>query len=145
MRLKLNLLIPILDNSSGINKYSRAFINLKNVLDLEDRAKYKFKDKNVYSKFKELEKKYNDFINKIPLIVIERYYNDNRENTKKFINFEYQENEISDIRIMELYNSLEIFYSDAFSLACLIADLYNFEVKFNETSGDEENSDSNFF
>lgn len=43
---------------------------------------------------------------------------------------------------MELYNELEIFFQDCFSLACLIADLYNFEVKFNE-SDNNNNNDSN--
>jgi len=142
MKLKLNLLIPILDNQNTTQKYSKAYLNLKNVLDLEKRAKYTFKDKTIYSQFEKIESRFKNFINGVPLVVIERYFNDNKENTRKFIYLEYGEKEVTDLKIMELYNKLEEFFQDCFALACLIGDLYNFEVKFNN---DSSNDDSELF
>lgn len=130
----------ILDSPPTMNKYSKSFLNLKNVLDLEKRNNYTFKDDSVYTKYNYLEKKYSNFLNKIPLVVIERYFNDHKEDHNKFIYLEYIEEELTDLKIMELYQKLELFFEDCFSLACLIADLYNFEVKFNES--DESNNDS---
>ena len=138
MKLKNNLLIDILDNRVGANKYSKSFLNLKNVLDLEEKAKYKFKDKSVYTKFNKLKFKFYGFINGVPLVVVERYFNDNKENINKFVYLEFQDNEVSDLKIMELFNLLEEFYQECFSLACLIADLYNFEVKFNDNDSSDE-------
>lgn len=142
MKLKLNLLLNILDNPPTANKYSKSFLNLKNVLDLEKRNNYIFKDPSVYSSFKNLKKKYDRFMSHIPLVVVERYFNDHKEDQNKFIYLEYQNHELSDLKIMELFNELEIFFEECFSLACLIADLYNFEVKFNES--DESNNDNQF-
>jgi hypothetical protein len=138
MKLKLNLLIPILENVSSSNRYSKAYLNLKNVISLENRADYKFKDQEVYTKFQNLEKKFNNFLCDIPLIVVEKYFNDNKEDHNKFIYLEYKDEELTDLKIMELYNELETYFQECFTLACLIADLYNFEVKFNETNNDYE-------
>ena len=101
-------------------------------MDLEKRGDYIFNDTTVIDKFNKIEQTYLKFINGIPLNVVERYFNDNHEHPNKHAYLEYNENELSDIKIMEIYNKLELFFQDCFSLACLIADLYNFEVKFNE-------------
>ena len=142
MKLKLNLLIPILDNQNSTQKYSRAYLNLKNVLELEKKAKYKFKDKSIYSDFEILEKQFNDFISGVPLVVIERYFNDNKENTNKYIYLEYEDSEVNDLKIMELFNKLEEFYQKCFTLACSIGNLYNFEIKYNS---DDDNDNSELF
>lgn len=144
MKLKLNLLLNVLENPTNSNKYSKSFLNLKNVIDLEKRSEYKFNDKSVDTKYNLLEKKYDNFINDIPLIVVERYFNDNHETPNKHAYLEYNDNELSDIKIMEIYNTLELFFQDCFSLACLIADLYNFEVKFNEGENKSKSSDNNY-
>ena len=143
MKLKLNLLLNVLENPSSSNKYSKSFLNIKNVIDLEKRAEYSFNDNSVKNKFEELEKKYSNFLNGIPLVVIERYFNDNKDNPNKHAYLEYKNNELGEIKIMELYNLLELYFEECFSLACLIADLYNFEVKFNEGKS-SENSENKF-
>lgn len=132
MKLKLNLLINILDNVATTNKYSKSFLNLKNVIDLEKRNNYVFSDDSVYTKFKKLEKQFNSFLDKIPLIIIEKYFADNHEKQNKHVYLEFKGNELSDYKVIELYQELENYFQECFSLACLIADLYNFEVKFNE-------------
>lgn len=144
MKLKLNLLLNVLENPTSSNKYSKSYLNLKNVMDLEKRGEYKFNDTSVIDKFDKIEKSYLDFINKIPLNVVERYFNDNHENPNKHAYLEYNDNELSDIKIMEIYNKLELFFQDCFSLACLIADLYNFEVKFNEGENKNKSSENNY-
>lgn len=145
MKLKLNLLIPILENTPSASKYSKAFLNLKNVFRLEERNNYTFEDPLVYEEFKQLEKKYNNFISNIPLVVIERYFNDKKEDVNKHAFLIYQENELSEIRIMELFKMLEDFYADCFQLASIIADLYNIEVKLNKHKSKESEESQEFF
>lgn len=136
MKLKGSLMASILDNYPTPNKYSRAYLNLRNVFDLESNSGFKF-EKHMVESMKKIENKYNKFLNGIPLVVIERYYIDHKENYNKYIFLEYGELELSDIRIMDLFTELEKFYSMIFELTCKIADYYNLEVKLNSKGNNE--------
>lgn len=140
MKLKSSLLYMILENSFASNRYSRAYLNLKNVIALEESEKHKF-TKNVYDQFEELTKKFNDFNNEIPLIVIERYYQDYKDKPNKYCNLLFGKNqkELLDLQIMDLYLLLEDFFQECFQLACVIASMYNLEIKINSGNQVEEN------
>lgn len=133
MKLKSSLLFMILDNHPSPNKYSKAFTNISNVIELEESEEFTF-PQNIMKKFKEVEKKYNNFLQGIPLIVIERYYMDYRDDYNKYVFLEYHDNELTDVRIIDLFTELEKYYNDIFNLACLIANYYNLEVKLNENA-----------
>jgi len=143
MKLKLNLLIPILENQPSTNKYSKAFLNLKNTFELEMENGYEF-PKNMLDKFDKLEKKYLDFNNTIPLIVVEKYYQVNSQDLDSYIFLEYRGKEFQDnTKIIELFSELEEYFNNCFKLACQIVDLYNLEVKLNDKH--ENKSVSKFF
>lgn len=135
MQLKLSLLGLILENSNTTNKYSKAYLNLKNVFDLENKEDFEF-TKDFIKKFKELSLKYDSFINNIPLEVIEKYYNLHIDNLEKYIYIEYRGFELEEYKTIDLGIELEDFYKQIFSLACEIANYYNLEVKLNNKSQD---------
>ena len=114
MKLILNLLIPILDNSIPSNKYSKTYLNLNNVFEIEKDNKHRF-SKEIKTKFEEITNQYQEFINKIPLIIIEKIYNSNKEYLKKMIFFDYKDNILEDVKVIELYFELENFFSHCFS------------------------------
>ena len=137
MRLKVNLLIDILNNVPTKNKYSKAFLNLKNVFELEEKEKFVF-SKSIIEQFNELSKRYNSFLDNIPLIIIERYYNTKSDQLTSYVILEFNNNELnSDLQIMNLFQELELFFEECFNLAVQIASLYNIEVKLNKR-GEEE-------
>lgn len=134
MKLKSSLLYIILENQAVSNKYSKSFLNLKNVIELELNEGFKLNDL-ILDEFEKLEMLYNNFINQIPLIIVERYYNDNKENYNKFVYLEFNEKELTDLKIIELFKLLEDYHERIFNLAVKIADLYNLEIKI----GNENN------
>lgn len=125
----------ILDNSNVANKYSKAYLNLKNVIELEKKENAKF-DKSIIDSFNELSKKYNSFINKVPLRVVETYFRKYAEDLEYYVYLEYEGNEVSDFKIIDIYIKLEDFFSECFELACMIADFYNLEIKLNKDKSD---------
>jgi len=133
MKLKLGLLSLILDNSNTPNKYTRAFLNLKNVFELEEKENFKF-DKELIKKFNNIKEKNKNFQNEIPLKIIEKYYILQNDQLDEYIFIRYNGNEIADLRIIDLYVLLEDFFQEIFSLACEIADFYNLEIKINDNS-----------
>jgi uncharacterized protein YsxB (DUF464 family) len=130
MKLKATLLGLVLDNIPVPNKYSKSFLNLENVFELERDEGFTFPE-HINKKFDEIRKKYNNFINGIPLIVIERYYMDYRDDYKKYVYLEYEGKELDEMTIMELFVELEKFYNQMFKLACILSNYYNLEVKLN--------------
>jgi hypothetical protein len=137
VKLKLSLLSLILDNPNIGNKYSKCFLNLKNVFELEQNEEFEFSEKFIKS-FEELEKKFNSFHNGIPLSIIEKYYIAKVNELDEYVYIEYNEKELT-LRIIDLYVLLEQYFSEIFSLACEIADYYNLEVKINSgTQKDKE-------
>ena len=132
MKLKLTLLSLILQNDPVPNKYSRSYLNLKNVMELEQNSDFKF-HQEILDKYKIISDKYQNFLCNIPLIVIEQYYINNKENPNKFVFLEYKEKELTDLKVIEVFEYLENYFEDVFQLACLIADMYNLEVKMNKS------------
>lgn len=137
MKLKINLLVPILENTNTPNKYSKAYLSLNNVFQIEDRHNYKF-DVLIMEQYQRLTYKYGDFINKIPLTVIEKYYNVHQAELNKHCFIMYGEHELADLTVIEIYTKLEDFFNSCFSLACRIADLYNLEVKLNNPNNNDK-------
>lgn len=130
MKLKVGLLSLILDNINTPNKYTKAYLNLKNVFELESKeTDFKFTKEQI-EKFNELEKSYNSFINGIPLKVVERYYIQHYEDLQKHCYLEFEDNELSDLKIIDLFYKLENYYEEIFEFACNIANYYNLEIKF---------------
>lgn len=123
----------VLDNIPTPNKYSKAFLNIENVIELEESEEFKL-DKKIIEKFQKIKKRFNNFLNGIPLIVVERYYNDYRDDYNKYAFLEYHGRELSDMRIIDLFTELEKFHAQVFNLACMIANYYNLEVKLNENA-----------
>ncbi|MHA1381434.1 MAG: hypothetical protein ACTSRG_23955 [Candidatus Helarchaeota archaeon] len=149
MRLKYNLLIPILNNDSHPQKYSRAYMNLKNVLELEHEEEQqkgkKILSKEIEDQFKFLETKYKNFLNKIPLIVIEKYFLLHKDELNKYVSLRYKELELSDLQVVELFEKFEEYFNKCFNIACRIADLYNIEIKLNENKESQKNNNNNYF
>ena len=133
MKLKQGLLYSILDNHDVNNKYSKAFNNLKNVIELETKETSNF-DENIINKYKDIQKKYLNFFNKIPLNVIETYFFRYSKDLNDFVYIEYQGKEVNDTKVIDLYILLENFYQEVFTLACEIANFYNIEIKLNQGS-----------
>lgn len=136
MKLKSSLLYMILENPKTQNRYSKCFQNLKNVLMLEQEENFTF-DESITSAFKKLEDKYNDFLDGVPLEVCELYLFDNIESKNKYITIIYDPHNTT-IKVIELYIALEEFFKEVYSLTCLVANLYNLEVKINNTSNSNE-------
>lgn len=137
MKLKSSLLFQVLDNHYSTNRYSKAYINLKNVIELETQEKHKL-SKSILENFGELTKQYDSFTKGIPLIIIERYYNDHKEKLNKYCNLRYKTYELSEVQIMDLFIQLEDYFNLCFSLAVQIASLYNLEIKINKGYDSEE-------
>jgi len=134
MKLKLSLLSDILNNANTPNKYSKAFLAIKNVIDLELKESESELTKQILDNFTEIEKSYYNFINNIPLKIIERYYINYANELSKYPYIEYEGNELAEYKVIDIYNWLEDFFEKIFALSCEIADLYNIEVKLKEAS-----------
>lgn len=130
----------ILSNPQADNRYSKSFLNLKNVFELEEKEDGFNFPKEIIVSYNYLLKKYNSFLSNIPLIVIERYFAENKENMNKFVYLEFEDSELTDIKISELFYKLEGFFNKIFDLACVIANYYNLEVKLNS----KEETESRF-
>lgn len=132
MELKKNLLYVILQNPNTPNKYSKSFLNLLNVVELEKLDESFDLPKDFMLKYNKVKLRYDNFINNIPLIVIERYFESNRDNFNKYVFLEFKENEITDVKVSEIFLQLETFFKDVFNLAVMIASYYNLEIKLNK-------------
>ncbi|MFW6282491.1 MAG: hypothetical protein ACOC1P_00355 [Minisyncoccales bacterium] len=135
MKLKVSLLFEIIGGDNSLNKYSRGFEILENVIQLEKKENEKF-DLEIESKFKELKKRYMDFLNGIPLKVLEKHYINKRENLNKELYLEFMEKEVTNFKVIEIYLLLEDFYRELFSVACMIANFYNIEPKINNKNSE---------
>ncbi|MHA1381177.1 MAG: hypothetical protein ACTSRG_22645 [Candidatus Helarchaeota archaeon] len=146
-KLILNLLIPILNNDPHPQKYSRAYLNLKNVMDLE-REDEQIKGKKILSEsigkdFKDIEYLYKSFLGDVPLIILEKYYLQYKDELNKHVHLRYKDSELSEIQIVEVFEKFEEYFNKCFSVACKIADLYNIEVKLNENKAQEMKNNKN--
>ena len=134
LKLKENLFIEIFSPNPA-NKYSKSLLNLKTIVELEEKEKFKIPE-NVLLKIEELKKKEHDFINKIPLNIIEHYFTQKSSNFNSYINCMFKENEIN-MKVNEVYILLEDFYKEIFFVASLLATYYNLEIKITGESNND--------
>jgi len=132
MKLKSNLLIEIISPNNTINKYSKAVLNLKAILKLETNENFKIPLELIKMYDKIIEREL-EFINGIPLTLIEKYFYTKADKLNGFINIEYRNFDLN-IRTNELYLELEKFYEDIFILSSCLASFYNLEIKINSSS-----------
>lgn len=109
------------------------------MFDLEKEEGFKFPD-TFEKNYSNITQKYNCFLSEIPLLIIERYYIEHKANLNKYVMLEYQDKELQDIKIIELYNYLEEFYNEIFFLATRIANYYNLEIKIGNQNNNLENT-----
>lgn len=134
MKLKSSLLFTILENPQSPNRYSKVFTSLENVFKLEKEESDSVITDEFKKRFNKIKKQYNNFHKNIPLIVVERYFMNHRDTMNKFVYLEYQNNEMTDLKISELFFDLEQFFNEVFQLACELANYYNLEIKLNKPS-----------
>lgn len=139
MKQKESLLYEVFNASSIPHKYSKSFLNLSVLMELEKEDEFKF-DKNILDEFEEIKKLYNDFMSGIPLVIIEQYYLRNSTNLNKPLYIEYQKKQIIDKKVIDFYILLEDFYNKIFLLGSKIGNLYNLEIKVNVKTNDQNNS-----
>lgn len=141
MKVKNSLLTEIMTLESHPKKYSKAYLNLNTVLELEKKEKQldSTMEKTINEEKKEIDKMYSNFMNSIPLKIVEHYYVKNSHNLRMYAYIEYGENEISDIKYEDIYLKLEEFYNKIFRLTCMLLSQYSVEVKVN-TGYDNETS-----
>lgn len=139
MKLKQGLLYNILDNRDVKDKYSKSFLSLKNVIDLEQKENKTF-DKNIIKKYNNIKDKYDNFLNNIPLNVIETFFYRYSKDLNDYIYIEYHKNEVNDLKVIDIYIMLEDYFKQVFNLACEIANFYNLEIKLNSSSNDNIDS-----
>lgn len=104
-------------------------MNLKTIVNLENKENFKLPE--------DLQKSYDgiigqeqDFINGIPLPIIEKYYLQKQSNLNSYVNILHNEKELN-LKVNEIFIKLENFYQEIFLLASLIANYYNLEIKIN--------------
>ena len=134
MEIKQRLLHDIL-NSKGVfyHKYSNSYNAIKNILELEFEEDREV-NKKIKPKFDEITKKYKDFYKGISLIVMEQFFMRNNKDLGKIIPLEFNDNYYGEVAAMELYVMLENFFNEIFKLAVIVANLYSYEIKFNDMS-----------
>lgn len=140
--LKKNLLIDILayDNATPL-KYSKCLLNLKTIFEIEKQESFKYPD-YFYKIFNELREKEKNFINNIPLLIVEKYFYAKNQNLNGFVSISYLipnekgENIEHNLNMSsnDLYLILEDYFSKIFMLASLMANYYNLEIKVNDTA-----------
>lgn len=136
LRLKENLLVEILGNSNTPTKYSKGLLNLKTIFELEQKEKFKI-PKAIILLFEKLVLKEDNFINNIPLILIERSFILKSSNLNSYINLQYKEFELTK-NSGEVFILLEDFYKEMFLIAGLMASFYNLEIKINVDKNHED-------
>lgn len=143
MKIKTTLLLSILENPSTPQKYSQAFMNMKNIVELELISKESI-PQSIKEEYDELKQLYEDFRDGIPLIVIERYYVQHVNELNKMVFLTYRGNELTDITVIDLFYELELFYQRLYTLACTIANFYSIEFKLNKESMEEMENNNTF-
>ncbi len=131
MKLKSSLLLTIIEHDLGPQKYTSAYNRLKNVIQLERDEEQFSIPKDIENKFEELQRRFDDFKDGIPLDVVERYYIDNASNLQRFVFLTYDGKELSDMFIIDLYRELEKFHREVFDIAVRLANYYALELKVN--------------
>ena len=135
LRLKENLLIDILSPHNITLKYSKSLLNLKTLMIIEKKDNFVFPDE-IYNLYKEIIKVEDNFLNGIPLRIVEKYYFMKSDKLNSYINIEYGEYQINK-RVSEIYILLEEYYSKLYLIGSLIGNYYNIEIKVNTDSNND--------
>lgn len=134
-KLRLNLLIDIL-NPMDVNKYSKSLLNIKTIFYVEEKEKFVF-PQNILDLYAEVIEKEDNFLNNIPLLIVEKQYYRKSDNINGYVSI-YMENQRElNIPVSELFILLEKYYAKMFLLASLLANYYNLEIKINDKRKDE--------
>jgi len=138
LQLKTNLLIDILSNSITENKYSKSLLNLKAVYKIEKSEQNEHDKANeiIDEAYNKIISKENNFLNNVPLNIIEKNYSLRKDNLNNYIYIDYKGNEIN-IKVSELFSLLENYFQEMFILASLMANFYNLEIKINNQDNNE--------
>lgn len=136
LRIKTNFCIDILNPTTNFNKYSKSLLNIKTLIELEKKEGFELPKEIIENYNKIIKKEYN-FINNIPLNIIEHYFYKKINNLNSYINIEFKENEVN-IKTNEIFILLENFYNEIFLLASLIANYYNLEIKINNKRDNDD-------
>lgn len=134
IKLKENLLSEIFAPNQ-IDKYSKSVLNLKTLIELEQKEEFEL-PKELLNRIKEILKKEDNFLNNIPLKIVEYYFNLKISNINSFINIIYKNYELS-IKTNELLIILEDYYNQIFLVSSMLANYYNLEIKINTESNND--------
>lgn len=97
------------------------------VVDLEKKEHYDLPEE-YQNEFDEICKRETNFLNNIPLKIIEEFFYQKAQNMNGYVFVLYGKYQIN-MKVSELYLELETFYNEIFSLAGRMAHLYNLETK----------------
>lgn len=134
IKLKENLLSEIFAPNQ-IDKYSKSVLNLKTLIDLEQKDDFEI-PKDLLDRINTILERENDFLEHIPLKIIEHYFNLKISNINSYINIIYKKNELS-IKTNELLIILEQYYNEIFMVSMILANYYNLEIKINTASNND--------
>jgi len=134
IRLKENLLSEIFAPEIH-TKYSKSVLNLKTIIQLEKKDEFIIPD-DILDKINKILEREHNFLENIPLKIIEHYFNLKISNINSYINIIYKNEELS-IKTNELLLELEIFYTEIFMVSSLLANYYNLEIKINTASNND--------
>lgn len=135
LRLRQNLLIDVI-NPVEINKYSKSLLNLKTLFYIEQKEGFQF-PKNILEIYNEILEKEDNFLNEIPLLIIEKQYYRKASNINGYVSIYMSNQRELNLEVAELFILLEAYYSKMFLLASLVANYYSIEVKINDKKKDE--------
>lgn len=146
-RLRIELLSKIVSQSEGVfqNKYSGAYNVISSIVYLEKKEKESNQrlGEEIFKKFDEIENLSNNLnkdLKDVPLLIVEQYFLRNVATFEKFLVINYDERDIVDLKVYDLYLLLENFYKKIYMLAVEISDYYTFEFKLKETKQNANNS-----
>lgn len=135
LRLKENLLIDVLSPRTEY-KYSKSILNLKTIIALEKQENFKIPE-SIITMYNKVLKQETDFINGIPLTIVERYYIGKQDKLNSYLNIAYKDSELN-IQVNQLLMLLEIYYTELYLIASLLASFYNLEIKINNKNNDTD-------
>lgn len=123
-------------------KYTESLNILKAIIKLESKETSSDKlGEEYFDRFKQIE---NNSINlhsdlgSMPLSVAEQFFIRNSSDLSRYLYMEYRDNEIKDMKVIELYNILEEFFLEMYILAVEIADHYSLEIKLKKDNKGKE-------
>lgn len=124
----------IIASNDQYKKYSKCFMNIKNIFVLEGSQ---IKDKNILEHYEDLLRLFNDFHDGVPLRIMEENFYRYITDFKKIYVPYHDNKQRKEISIEQLYLQLEEFYDRVFFIAVSIADKYSYEIPFKKGKNEE--------